>query len=103
MKLVRDWKDHGSFIRYTGFVAQAWSMVEYLSGVSAPEERRESFRGYLEGGCSGRETPKKRRSSVTSAAVTTPCLKAGGNGSSHVGSAFTSLPTPRPVPPSWKA
>ena len=49
VKLVRIWKDHDSFVRYTEFVAQAWSVAEYLGGAEAPEERRESFRGYLKG------------------------------------------------------
>ena len=49
VKLVRDWRDHDTYARYAGFVAQSWSMVEYLGGVDAPEHRKEAFRGYLKG------------------------------------------------------
>lgn len=46
-KLVRGDSDHGNFARLTRFRYQAWSLVEFLAGAGAPEERREKFRAFL--------------------------------------------------------
>jgi hypothetical protein len=47
VRLLRDSQDFASFAKYTQFVAQAWSVVEYLAGREAPTERREPFRSFL--------------------------------------------------------
>jgi hypothetical protein len=46
-RLVRNSQDFASFTKYTQFLMQAWSLVEYLAGREAPTERREQFRGFL--------------------------------------------------------
>jgi hypothetical protein len=46
VKLVRRWYDHHSFEKFAQFNAQSWSLVEYLGGEEAPEERRGRFRAF---------------------------------------------------------
>ena len=46
-RLLRDWYDHANFARLTQFSAQSWSVVDYLVGPDAPEERRTRFRAFL--------------------------------------------------------
>ena len=47
VKLARGWYDHDTFVRFTHYNAQSWSVVEYLGGVAAPEDRRVRFRAFL--------------------------------------------------------
>jgi hypothetical protein len=47
VRLLRNSQDFPSFTKYTQFLMQAWSLVEYLAGRDAPTERREHFRGFL--------------------------------------------------------
>jgi hypothetical protein len=44
---VQKSQDFPSFAKYTQFLLQAWSVVEYLTGREAPTERREHFRSFL--------------------------------------------------------
>ena len=44
---MRGWYDHRSFERFAQFNAQSWSLVEYLGGEGAPEERRGRFRAFF--------------------------------------------------------
>jgi hypothetical protein len=44
---VRNSQDFPSFTKYTQFLMQTWSLVEYLAGHEVPCERREQFRGFL--------------------------------------------------------
>lgn len=56
VKLARDWQEHGSFARYTQFVDQSWSVVEYLRDVAAAEGAPGRFLGVLsEIGAAGRD------------------------------------------------
>jgi hypothetical protein len=47
VKLVRDWEDHGNFTKYAQLCGQSWSIVEYLCGEAAAEDRQERFRSFL--------------------------------------------------------
>ena len=47
LKLVRGWYDHRNFRRFAQFNAQSWSLVEFLGGQAAPEERRGRFRAFI--------------------------------------------------------
>jgi hypothetical protein len=48
IRLVRDWQDLANFKTYTQFAGQSWSVLEYLCGSEAPEDRRERFRSFLQ-------------------------------------------------------
>ncbi|QDV35668.1 hypothetical protein [Tautonia plasticadhaerens] len=45
--LAKGWYDHPTYVRFAQFNAQSWSVVEYLGGVAAPEDRRARFRAFL--------------------------------------------------------
>jgi hypothetical protein len=47
LRLLRDWQDLASFMKYTQLVLQSNSVVEFLAGAHAPEVRRQQFRGFL--------------------------------------------------------
>jgi hypothetical protein len=47
IRLMKDAQNLASFMKYTQFWAQAWSLVEFLGGSAAPTARREQFRGFL--------------------------------------------------------
>jgi hypothetical protein len=47
VRLLRNSQEFASFAKYTQFLMQAWSLVEYLAGREAPADRREQFRGFL--------------------------------------------------------
>jgi hypothetical protein len=47
LKLIRGWDDHHNFEILDQFQAESWSVVEYLGGEQAPEERRAPFRAFL--------------------------------------------------------
>ena len=49
-KLMQAWDDHRSFVNYAQFTAQSWSVVEYLGGAGADEDRRARFRSFLTDG-----------------------------------------------------
>lgn len=46
-KLVSRWYQHDAFARYELMVAQAWSVVDYLAGPEAPQDRRARFQAFL--------------------------------------------------------
>jgi hypothetical protein len=45
--LFKRWDDHACFAKYTALASQAWSVVEFLAGDDAPEDRRLAFRSFL--------------------------------------------------------
>jgi hypothetical protein len=45
--LVKGWQEHGNFRRYSQLVTQSWSVVQYLCGPAASEERRDQFRSFV--------------------------------------------------------
>jgi hypothetical protein len=47
VRLMRDWQNHDNFARCSQLIAQSWSVVEFLCGLAACEETRESFRAFL--------------------------------------------------------
>jgi len=47
LKQIKGWADHRNFERSVQSGAESWSMVEYLGGGQAPEERRDRFRAFL--------------------------------------------------------
>lgn len=47
VRIVRDWQDRSSFARYQQLTAQSWSVVEFLGGPGASEDRRARFRQFL--------------------------------------------------------
>jgi hypothetical protein len=49
-KLMRGSNDHRQFQKFQQFSGQAWSIIEYLCGERAPEERKTAFRAFLKDG-----------------------------------------------------
>ncbi|HWE38157.1 MAG TPA: hypothetical protein VG406_16425 [Isosphaeraceae bacterium] len=47
VKLLYRWTLHDNFVRRLQFLAQSWSLVEYLGGDTAPEDRRGRFRMFV--------------------------------------------------------
>jgi hypothetical protein len=46
-KLINGWDEHRNFAKYQRFDSESWSVLAYLIGESAPEERRANFRAFL--------------------------------------------------------
>jgi hypothetical protein len=46
-RLVKNWPVHENHARLSQFAAQSWSLIGYLGGPDAPEDRRNQFRAYL--------------------------------------------------------
>jgi hypothetical protein len=46
-KLLKNWPVHEDHARLSQFIAQSWSLIEYLCGEDATEDRRGRYRAYL--------------------------------------------------------
>jgi hypothetical protein len=47
LRLLRNWQDLASFMKYTQLASQAHSVVEFLGGDAAPAGRQQQFRAFL--------------------------------------------------------
>ena len=47
VRLLRNWKDQSSFMRYTQLIGQSWSVTEFLCGHKTAGDQRQRFRGFL--------------------------------------------------------